>query len=60
MFGRESDLQRTPGTSGSVGPSLSSRENRSTASPQDTVKTMRNFLDTVIPTQVCVHLFHTY
>ncbi|XP_075868112.1 GDNF family receptor alpha-4 isoform X1 [Nelusetta ayraudi] len=51
MFGSESDVQRTLGTSGSVGPSLSSRENRSTASPQDTVKTMRNFLDTVIPTQ---------
>lgn len=52
MFGSESEQQPTPGASSTVGPSVSSRENRSTTSPQETIETMRNSLDGIIPTQV--------
>ncbi|XP_056295434.1 GDNF family receptor alpha-4 [Pseudoliparis swirei] len=50
-FGSESDQQPTVSQSSSPGPGHSSRENRSTASPPDTIETMKNILDTIIPTQ---------
>lgn len=51
-FGSESDQQRTPSQASTLSPSLSSRENRSTTSPQESVETARNILDSIIPTQV--------
>lgn len=50
-FGSESDQQRTPSQASTLSPSLSSRENRSTTSPQESVETV-NILDSIIPTQV--------
>ena len=56
-FGSETDPQLTLGQSSTASPGLSSSSsssstNRSTASPQETIETMRNILDTIIPTQV--------
>lgn len=51
-FGSESDQQPTLSQTSTPGPGHSNRENRSTASPQQTIETMRNILDTIIPTQV--------
>ncbi|XP_033488522.1 GDNF family receptor alpha-4 [Epinephelus lanceolatus] len=51
MFGSESDQQPTVSQSSTPSPSHSSSENRSTASPPETIETMRNILDTIIPTQ---------
>lgn len=57
-FGSETDPQPTLSQSGTTSPGLSisssssSSTNRSTTSPQETIETMRNILDTIIPTQV--------
>lgn len=55
-FGSETDPQPTLSQSGTTSPVLSisssSSTNRSTTSPQETIETMRNILDTIIPTQV--------
>lgn len=55
-FGSETDPQPTLSQSGTTSPGLSSSSssstNRSTTSPQETIETMRNILDTIIPTQV--------
>ncbi|KAM6923407.1 GDNF family receptor alpha-4 [Xenentodon cancila] len=48
-FGSESDQQPTPRQSST--PSNSRRDNSSSTSPPQTIETMRNILDTVIPTQ---------
>ncbi|KAJ4946428.1 hypothetical protein JOQ06_024095 [Pogonophryne albipinna] len=50
-FGSESDQQPTVSQASMPSPGSSSRETRSTASPQETIETMRNILDTIIPTQ---------
>ncbi|KAK5864543.1 hypothetical protein PBY51_015780 [Eleginops maclovinus] len=50
-FGSESDEQPTVSQSSAPSPGYSSRETRSTASPPETIETMRNILDTIIPTQ---------
>ncbi|KAM3612199.1 uncharacterized protein V6R79_004488 [Siganus canaliculatus] len=51
-FGREPDQQPTLGQSSSLSPGLINREQGSTISPQEAIETMRNILDTIIPTQV--------
>ncbi|XP_041654172.1 GDNF family receptor alpha-4 [Cheilinus undulatus] len=50
-FGSESDQQPSVRQPSTPSPTYSSRENRSTASPQETTETMRNILDAAIPTQ---------
>ncbi|XP_004545862.1 GDNF family receptor alpha-4 isoform X1 [Maylandia zebra] len=50
MFGRESDQQPTHSQYSTT--SQGRRENSSTTSPPGTIETMRNILDTIIPTQV--------
>ncbi|XP_053284346.1 GDNF family receptor alpha-4 [Pleuronectes platessa] len=50
-FGSESEPQPTLSQPSTPGPGLSSTENRSTTSPPQTVETVRNLLDTFIPTQ---------
>lgn len=54
MFGRESDQQPTHSQYSTT--SQGRRENSSTTSPPGTIETMRNILDTIIPTQVCSFL----
>ncbi|KAF3694106.1 GDNF family receptor alpha-4 [Channa argus] len=49
-FGRESGQQLTPSQSSTLSPS--SRENRSNTFPPETIETMRNILNTIMPTQV--------
>ncbi|XP_054647609.1 GDNF family receptor alpha-4 [Dunckerocampus dactyliophorus] len=51
VFGSESEQQPTVGQSSTTSPNHGSKENRSTTSPPETVVTMRNILDTKIPTQ---------
>lgn len=53
MFGSESDQQPTLSQTSTPSPGYSSTENRSTTAAQETIETMRNILDTIIPTQVC-------
>jgi len=51
MFGSESDPQ--PSLRQSSTPSQDRREHKSSTSAPETIETMKNSLDTVIPTQVC-------
>ncbi|TMS17085.1 GDNF family receptor alpha-4 [Larimichthys crocea] len=51
MFGSESDQQPTLSQTSTPSPGYSNTENRSTTSAQETIETMRNILDTIIPTQ---------
>ncbi|XP_034037827.1 GDNF family receptor alpha-4 [Thalassophryne amazonica] len=51
-FESESDQQLPPSQSSAPNPGYDSRENRTTTSPPDILQTMRNILDTIIPTQV--------
>ncbi|XP_040030962.2 GDNF family receptor alpha-4 [Gasterosteus aculeatus] len=50
-FGSESDQLPTVIQSGTPVPSPGSREHRNTASPPDSIETMKNILDSIIPTQ---------